>query len=312
MPKPLYILTLIIAAFVLLLHKLRYIIILAIAVLVVHRLLLAPLYGQETGLLRVHFIDVGQGDSILIQSSNQANVLIDGGYDNGLSLAYLQSIGVSHLNALIASHPHADHIGGLTQVMQAVPVDALWTNGASHTTTYFEQFIDTIADRQIPYFEAGANNVITVGDLQFDVVSGQPTAADLNDTSLVLHLTYGGVSFLFTGDAEFSAELQMLQTIDPARLASTILKIGHHGSHTSSSPEFLRVVQPQIAIYSAGRNNDYGHPHQSTLEDLVVSPIRNYLLCWLELGVEACQTHTRIPGGETPINSGFGSITFGF
>jgi competence protein ComEC len=226
------------------------------------------LLGQTADWLRIHFIDVGQGDSILIQSPDNAAVLIDGGYNNGLTLAYLQSIGVVRIDAIIASHPHADHIGGLIEVMRAIPVGAIWTNGASHTTEIYERFLDTIIEQGIPYYEAGADDTIQVGDLQFDVVYGQATATDLNDTSLVLHLTYGHVSFLFTGDAERAAERQMLQRVDPSRLTATILKVGHHGSYTSSSPEFLTIIQPQIAVYSAGRSNAYGHPHASTLETL--------------------------------------------
>ncbi|MBZ0320254.1 MAG: MBL fold metallo-hydrolase [Anaerolineae bacterium] len=220
------------------------------------------------GPLRVHFIDVDQGDSILIIAPDGATALIDGGYDNGMALAYLQQQGITHIDVMIATHPHADHIGGLVQVMQAMSVGEIWTNGAIHTTSIFESFIDTIADQKIPYHEAEVGTTVQAGDLELKALYSKPNAADLNDTSLVLHLSYGTISFLFTGDAEYAAEMEMLQTVAD-QLPAQILKVGHHGSYTSSSPAFLTAVQPEVAIYSAGRNNDYGHPHQETITNLI-------------------------------------------
>lgn len=217
--------------------------------------------------LQVHFMDVGQGDSILIQTPDGATALIDGGYDNGLALAYLQQQGIQRLDAVIASHPHADHIGGLIEVMQAIPVDGMWTSGASHTTSYYERFLDTVDRQRIPYFEVGQGDTIPLGDLSLEVLHAQRRSGNLNNTSLVLRLQYGQMVFLFTGDAEAPAERQMLQTV-PDHLSATVLKVGHHGSATSSTPLFLAVVQPQIAVYSAGRRNAYGHPHRQTLDNL--------------------------------------------
>jgi competence protein ComEC len=197
--------------------------------------------------LRVHFIDVGQGDGILIQTPDGAAALIDSGYDNGLALAYLQQQSIQRLNAVIASHPHADHIGGLIEVMQAIPTDGIWTSGASHTTSYYERFLDTIDRQHIPYFEVGQGETIPLGDLGLNVLHAQRRAGNLNDTSLVLRLQYGQTTFLFTGDAEAPAERQMLQTV-PDRLPATVLKVGHHGSYTSSTPSFLSVVQPQYTV----------------------------------------------------------------
>jgi competence protein ComEC len=220
-----------------------------------------------TPILRVHFIDVGQGDSILIQEANGATALIDGGYDNGLALAYLKRLEVSRIDLLIASHPHADHIGGLIEVLHAMPVGEVWTSGASHTTGMFETFLDAIANAKVPYHEAQTGDTIALGSLQFAVLRSDPHAADLNDTSLVLRLADQHVSFLFTGDAERPSEEALLRTAHD-QLTSTILKVGHHGSSTSSSPAFLAAIRPQVAVYSAGRSNSYGHPHQETIRAL--------------------------------------------
>lgn len=217
--------------------------------------------------LNVFFIDVGQGDSIFIQTPSGHTALIDGGYDNGLALAFLQSLGIEAVDTLIVSHPHADHIGGLVAVLQAMPIGSIWTSGASHNTEIYEQLLDVIAEKQVPYYEVAPGDIIPLGDLSLAVLYGQSEAANLNDTSLVLKLEYDHVSFLFTGDAESGVERILLQ-IAPHELAATILKVAHHGSSDSSSLEFLTAVQPELAIYSAGRGNQYGHPHGSTLDNL--------------------------------------------
>jgi competence protein ComEC len=217
--------------------------------------------------LYVDFIDVGQGDSILIQAPGNINVLIDGGENNGLALAHLQNRQIDHLDAVIATHPHADHIGGLPDILRAFPVGAVWTSGASHTTATFERFLDAIIERQIPYYEAQTGDVIGVGGLQFQVLHSARSANDLNDTSLVLRLEYGDTSFLFTGDASQSVE-QRIVSSSLFPLNATVLKVGHHGSYTATSAAFLAAVQPQIAVYSAGRGNSYGHPHDASIRNL--------------------------------------------
>jgi competence protein ComEC len=218
--------------------------------------------------LRVHFVDVGQGDCILIQTPDGMTMLIDGGWDDGKAFAYLESQAITEVDVMVASHPHADHIGGLIDVMRAVPVGEIWTSGAVHTTDTFEIFLDTIAAERIPYYEVEPGTTIRLGDLQLVVLYGNPTAPDLNDASLVLQLHYGSVSFLFTDDAGASAEIAMLRTVRD-QLPSTILKVGHHGSYTSSGPDFLAAVQPDVAVYSAGADNPYGHPHPVTIDNLM-------------------------------------------
>nr|WP_322822036.1 MBL fold metallo-hydrolase [Chloroflexus sp.] len=217
--------------------------------------------------LEVHVIDVGQGDSILIRTPEGKTALIDGGYDNGLTLTYLREQGVSQIDVMVASHPHADHIGGLVDVLRALPVKGFWTSGATHTTGTYEQLLDAIDAARVPYYEVQRGDTIPLGRLRFEVLHSNPDANDLNNTSVVLRLAYGSVSFLFTGDVEEAAELDMLSTVRE-RLNATILKVAHHGSRTSSTAGFLAAVQPRIAVYSAGRDNNYGHPHRETIQAL--------------------------------------------
>ncbi|HEU4326736.1 MAG TPA: MBL fold metallo-hydrolase [Roseiflexaceae bacterium] len=231
--------------------------------------------GDGDGLLRVHFIDVGQGDSVLIETPDGHTMLIDGGYGGSGALEYLRQQGIAAIDVMVATHPHADHIGGLVDVLRAMPVGAVWTSGASHTTATFEQFLDAIAEARAPYHEARRGERIAVGELSAEVLRSVPEAHELNDTSLVLRLEHGRVSFLFTGDAERPSEDELLREARE-RLPATVLKVGHHGSATSSSPAFLEAVRPEVAIYSAGRGNSYGHPHASTVRGLEAVGARVY------------------------------------
>ncbi|GAB4213883.1 MAG: hypothetical protein OHK0022_51600 [Roseiflexaceae bacterium] len=229
----------------------------------------------DDGLLRVHFIDVGQGDSVLIETPDRRTMLIDGGNGGSGTLDYLRQQGIATIDVMVASHPHADHIGGLIDVLRAMPVGVVRTSGASHTTGTFEQFLDAIATAQVPFRDTKPGERIALGGLAVEVLRSVAEAPELNDTSLVLRLEYGQVSFLFTGDAERPSEEQLLREV-PERLRATVLKVGHHGSATSSTPAFLEAVRPEVAVYSAGRDNSYGHPHASTIEALEAVGARVY------------------------------------
>jgi beta-lactamase superfamily II metal-dependent hydrolase len=227
----------------------------------------STLQPTPSGPLMVHFIDVGQGDAILVQAPGGEMGLIDGGEADSGVVKYLQSLGITHLNLVIATHPHSDHIGGLVQVLNTIPVDRVITNGAMHTTLTYERFLDAIMSSQAEYIEAKRGDMISLGDLNFNVLSPiDNTDQDLNDGSLVLKLIYGQVSFLFTGDAQTTAEENMLA--DGLNVRASILKVAHHGSRTGSPLSFLNAVQPEVAIYSAGAGNDYGHPHPETIDGL--------------------------------------------
>lgn len=220
-----------------------------------------------SGQLKVHFIDVGQGDSMLIQAPDGTNALIDGGPDNGLAYQYLLRHDISRIDVLIVSHPHADHIGGLIEIVQKISVGSVWTSGAVHYTPIFEQFVDAIAEAKVPYREVQRGDSIPLGTLRFAVLHGDAAAAELNDGSLIVKLVYNHVSFLFMGDTEYPSEAMLVREM-PEQLDATVLKVGHHGSYTSSTPAFIAAVSPEVAIYSAGVGNPYGHPHQETLDTL--------------------------------------------
>jgi beta-lactamase superfamily II metal-dependent hydrolase len=215
----------------------------------------------------VHFIDVGQGDALLIVAPDGKVALIDGGESGTGVLAYLQAQGVKRINLMIATHPHADHIGGLIDVLRALPVDEVVTNGQSHTTLAYERFLDAIMAAKAVYTEVKRGDTLTLGGLNLDVLHPQaPEGDNLNDQSVVLRLLYGTVAFLVTGDAECIAEADMLAAGETVR--AQILKVGHHGSRSASSPAFLAAVQPEVAVYSSGAANSYGHPHVETLAAL--------------------------------------------
>ena len=218
------------------------------------------------GELSVHFIDVGQGDSILVDLG-ETEILIDGGGKSPGVVRYLNDYVDGPLDAMVATHPHADHIGGLIAVLGAFDVEQIWLNGDSSSSQTFGQFMDRVDGEGASVHEAQRGHSIEVGTLTFHVLHpARPLLHDTNNNSIVLRLTYGSVDFLFTGDAEKEAEAGILGS--GLTVQADILKVGHHCSRTSSSQQFLDSVQPKIAVYMAGQGNSYGHPHQETLAAL--------------------------------------------
>ena len=208
--------------------------------------------------MRVHFIDVGQGDSILIQSPNGKTMLVDGGIkgEGDDVVAYIQQQGVSKLDYVVATHPDADHIGGLIAVLNSISIENFIDSGKVHTSQTYEEMITLIGDKNIPYIVPTIGQQIVLDDeLDIKVLNADESASDNNEASIVLKITYGDVSFLLTGDAGIEMEQQMMAT---QNVQATILKAGHHGSNTSSAPAFIEAVSPQVTILSYGQDNKYG------------------------------------------------------
>jgi competence protein ComEC len=214
--------------------------------------------------LTVHFIDVGQGDSILIDRG-ETEILIDGGEEGSGAADYISAYVDGALEAMIATHPHADHIGGLPAVLAAFEVQEVWLNGDTSTSQIFTEFMDSVNAEGAAIYEAERGGSIPVGVLTFSILNPpKPSNMDTNNNSIVLSLSYGEIDFLFTGDAEEPAESSMLSLLSDIE----VLKVGHHGSKTASSPDFLNATQPEIAVYMAGAGNSYGHPHQEIIDAL--------------------------------------------
>jgi len=224
----------------------------------------------------VHFIDVGQGDSVLVQT-NQGSVLIDGG-DNHMGdrvVTYLRNAGISELTYVIATHPHADHIGGLIAVLNEFPVGTLIMPPVTHTTRTFERFLDAIENNDVPLKEPVAGNTFSVGDAVFTIIAPNSSGhQNLNDYSVSVRIVVGSTSFIVTGDAEEISELEMIQA--GHYLSADALRVGHHGSRTSTTQEFLDAVNPSIAVISVGRDNGHGHPHRVVMDRLQDAGIRIY------------------------------------
>lgn len=231
-----------------------------------------PIDIEEPVELQVHFIDVGQGDSILIQTPS-SNVLIDGGERNSGALEYLKGLNLDELDIVIGTHAHSDHIGGLINIINSIKVQEVIDPGAIHTTKTFEEYLIAIDGNDIKFTEGRKGLTRDLGDnIELEIL--HPTSVDgeaINNTSIVTKLTHNEVSFLFTGDAETQAEKEILS--GDRNLKSTILKAGHHGSNTSNTESFLKAVDPEVVVITVGENR-YGHPHEDILDR--VSGLKTY------------------------------------
>ena len=229
-------------------------------------------YGAEASLLRLDFIDVGQGDSTLIESPNGKFMLIDAGTSHSARKVcdYLQSRGVSEIEYLVFTHPHEDHIGGGEKTVENFTVkNVLMTKKSANSATY-ERLIDALIQSKeqngTAIIAPNVSEVYEFDGAEFEILSADGDNDDSNNSSIVLRLTYGDCSFMFMGDAEKSIEKSIV--LSAKDISCVLLKCAHHGSSTSNSTEFIKAIGPSAAVISCGLDNSYGHPHTETLSRL--------------------------------------------
>lgn len=231
-------------------------------------LLLALLPQMASADLTIHFLDVGQGDAAIILCDGES-MIIDGGPSDASSFIYSyirNTLELDFVDYVIATHPHEDHVGGIAAVLNAVPVDLILSPVLEWNTNVFDAVVRYADLQGAPMVLPDTGDVLHLGGATVTILHCWPEAWSTNDMSICLRIDYGETSFIFTGDAEYMAEYMMMDSGLP--LSADVLKVGHHGSATSSTMEFLRAVDPTYAVISCGKGNSYGHPHESTLEAL--------------------------------------------
>ena len=226
--------------------------------------------------LHVSFLDVGQGDAILIQTPDRQNILIDGGPDPqkiNLELSKKLPFWDRTIDLMISTQPQADHITGLVEVLQRYKVKQVLEPGVPYNSSIYNEWLKLVEEEQIKHEIARAGQEIDLGrGIKMEVLNPplklfQGTSHDVDNNGVVLRLSWSKVSFLFTADIRREAEFELIR--QRANLRSTVLKVAHHGSKTSTSPQFLAAVNPEIAVISVGANNPFGHPSTEVVQRLV-------------------------------------------
>lgn len=227
-------------------------------------------------ILQVHFIDVGQGDSILIRQGEES-MLIDAGENKAGNkvVEYCKNQGITELEYVVGTHPHEDHIGGMDDVINNIDVNEIMLTKSEYTNSTYEDVLSAAKEHNVKEIYPATGEIFSLGDAVFTIMA--PNRSDyleVNNESLVIKMTYGNVSYLFCGDAEIESEYDMVE--NGVDLSADVIKLGHHGSNTSSSQMILKTVKPSYAIISVGKDNSYGHPAAEILNRLKEYGIRYF------------------------------------
>lgn len=225
--------------------------------------------------LTVHYLDVGQADSILIQSPSGKTMLIDAGNngDSEFIKSYINKLKIQKIDVLIGTHPHEDHIGGMEAVIKAFRIGKIYMPKAAASTRTYKNLLTAVKNKNLKITSAVPGKIEFDDDLDVDILApNSKNYEDLNDYSVVVKVTYNNTSFLFAGDAEKVSEEEMINK--GYDLKADVLKVGHHGSKSGTSEEFLRAVSPEYAVISVGDNNDYGLPDETVLERLEAANVK--------------------------------------
>lgn len=225
----------------------------------------------------IHTIDVGQGDSILIQTPNSKNILIDGGDNNSHHIVsnYLKKKKVKNIDYIIATHFDSDHIGGLDNIIDKFKVSRIYAPNYKCSTESYKNLINSCSNKNLDLQYLKQGDFINIEDnINLTVLSPSYIQEENNLNSIVFKIDYKNKSFLFTGDAEANNEINIINSYDMSDI--DFIKIGHHGSSSSTTEEFIKEVSPDIAVISCGYKNQYGHPHKSTLDTLEKNNVLTY------------------------------------
>ncbi|MGM0898495.1 MAG: MBL fold metallo-hydrolase [Bacillota bacterium] len=218
---------------------------------------------EQPGGLAVHYIDVGQGSAVYLEWDGYSMLIDAGDWNASDVLMYLDELEIEKIDIAVGTHPDADHIGQLARVIETYEVGEVWMSGNPSSSNTFIRTLEAVDEAGIPYEEPRRGDEYEIGLLEIEVLHPEELSGDTNGDSLSFRISYGETAFIFTGDADIQAEQEMVASNLP--LGADILLMGHHGSNTSTSLEFLRAIEPDVAIYSAGLDNPYGHPYAEVL-----------------------------------------------
>lgn len=243
------------------------------SIAVIATVVLFYLTYNDQKLFEISVLDVGQGDAILFEAPTGQVMLVDGGPDKRI----LRRLGEElpfwerRIDMIVVSHPHEDHYGGLQSVVERYSVGVVLLTGIETRSQSYQQFVQTVQKRNIPIYLVEKQEQVSLGDVQLDIIYPDHSLkghwiSNLNNSSIVIRVAYKEIDMLLTGDAEEEEEAELIATgVD---VTADILKVGHHGSDTSSTESFVKAVSPEIAVISSGKGNKYGHPSLRTLRRL--------------------------------------------